>query len=234
MTTPWWPVTRARAVRQASRAGAECKCSLSACSSSANRANWSSESSGRCCAGGSHRETGCRRLESRVGAWVHGRGDRESSDQQLRNVIENHRKYGKLHEAYYLAAMEELARRKGLGLDLQKSFDLIRKTATERRFLSYKDLAGASGADWSKVRYAVNTHLGGLVDFARGKGWPLLSASIVSQQNVATGKREPATLRGFVEAAHALGYAIVDDEAFLREQQERVFAWAAADKGQQD
>lgn len=111
---------------------------------------------------------------------------------------------------------------------------MIRKTATERRFLSYKDLAGASGADWSKVRYAVNTHLGGLVDFARGKGWPLLSAIIVSQQNVATGKREPATLRGFVEAAHALGYAIVDDEAFLREQQERVFAWAAADKGQQD
>lgn len=108
------------------------------------------------------------------------------------------------------------------------------KAATERRFLSYKDLAGASGADWSKVRYAVNTHLGGLVDFARGKGWPLLSAIIVSQQNVATGKREPATLRGFVEAAHALGYAIVDDEAFLREQQERVFAWAAADKGQQD
>lgn|SRR5690606_16131360 len=127
MTTPWWPVTRARAVRQASRAGAECKCSLSACSSSANRANWSSESSGRCCAGGSHRETGCRRLESRVGAWVHGRGDRESSDQQLRNVIENPRKHGKRHEPCYLAAMEELARRKGLGLDFQKSLDWIRK-----------------------------------------------------------------------------------------------------------
>ncbi|MCO6387802.1 hypothetical protein [Aliihoeflea sp. 40Bstr573] len=50
----------------------------------------------------------------------------EHSDQQLRNVIENHRTHGKVHEPYYLAAMEELARRKGRGLDFQKSFDLIR------------------------------------------------------------------------------------------------------------
>lgn len=154
----------------------------------------------------------------------------DHSDQQLRNVIENHRKHGKLHEPYYLTAMEELARRKGHGLDFQKSFDLIRKAAADRRFLSYKELADASGSDWSKVRYAVNTHLGDLIDYAHAKGWPLLSAIVVNQQNVGTGNMEPPTLKGFVEAARALGYAVADDEAFLREQQERVFVWAA-DKG---
>jgi hypothetical protein len=148
-------------------------------------------------------------------------------DQQLRNVIENHRKNGKLHEPYYLAALDELARRKGHGLDFQKSFELIRKAAAGKRFLSYKEMADASGSDWSKVRYAINTHLGDLIDYAHGKGWPLLSAIVVNQQNVATGDMEPATLKGFVAAARALGYAVTEDVAFLRDQQRRVFEWAA-------
>lgn len=150
----------------------------------------------------------------------------DHSDAQLRNVIENHRKIGKLHEPYYLAALEELARRKGQGLDFQKTFSLIRKAATERRFLSYKELANESGSDWSKVRYAVNKHLGDLIDYAHGKGWPLLSAIVVNQQNIATGEMEPTTLKGFVEAARGLGYAVTDEKTFVREQQERVFAWA--------
>ncbi|MEP9400026.1 hypothetical protein [Mesorhizobium sp. KR2-14] len=151
----------------------------------------------------------------------------DHSDQQLRNVIDNHRKNGKLNAPYYLDALDELARRKGHGLDFQKSFDLIRKAAAERRFLSYKELADASGAEWSKVRYAVNGHLGDLIDYAHGRGWPLLSAIVVNQQNVATGDMEPQTLSGFVEAARALEYVIADEKAFLGEQQERVFAWAA-------
>lgn len=149
------------------------------------------------------------------------------SDQQLRNVIDNHRKNGKFQEPYYLEALEELARRKGQGLDFLKSFDLIRKAAAERRFLSYKELADASGLEWSKVRYAVNGHLGDLIDYAHGKGWPLLSAIVVNQQNVRTGDMEASTLKGFVGAARALGYAVADEIAFLRDQQERVFAWAA-------
>lgn len=37
---------------------------------------------------------------------------------------------------------------------------------------------------------------------------------------------EPTTLKGFVEAARALGYVAADEMGFLREQQERVFTWA--------
>lgn len=38
---------------------------------------------------------------------------------------------------------------------------------------------------------------------------------------------EPETLKGFIGAARLLGYPVTDEEAFLREQQERVFAWAS-------
>ena len=39
---------------------------------------------------------------------------------------------------------------------------------------------------------------------------------------------EMETLRGFVSAAQELGYPIRDEEAFLCEQQARVFEWAAS------
>jgi hypothetical protein len=56
----------------------------------------------------------------------------------------------------------------------------------------------------------------------------MLSAVVVNQPNVESGALEPETLRGFIAAARELGYSITDQEAFLREQQARVFEWAAA------
>ncbi|MBE7731456.1 hypothetical protein [Devosia faecipullorum] len=76
------------------------------------------------------------------------------------------------------------------------------------------------------MRYAVNTHLGELIHYAHGMGWPLISAIVVNQKNVATGQMEPTTLRGFSEAARALDYPVEDEMDFLRKEQERVFAWA--------
>ena len=37
---------------------------------------------------------------------------------------------------------------------------------------------------------------------------------------------DPPTLKGFIGAARELGYTITDEQAFLKEQQDRVFAWA--------
>jgi hypothetical protein len=36
---------------------------------------------------------------------------------------------------------------------------------------------------------------------------------------------EPATLKGFVEAATQLGYAVDDPQSFLKEQQRLCFEW---------
>jgi hypothetical protein len=148
------------------------------------------------------------------------------SDEELRNVVENHRRHNQIKAPLYLDALAELARRKGFGLDFQKSFDLIRKAAAEGRFLSYKQLADKSGADWAKVHYAINGHLWDLISYAHGKGWPMLSAVVVNQRNVESGEMEPSTLKGFVEAARLLGHPVTDKEAFLKEQQQAVFAWA--------
>ena len=77
------------------------------------------------------------------------------------------------------------------------------------------------------MRYAANQHLGDLIEYAYRRGWPLLSAIIVNQQHLDDGRMEPPTLKGFCEAARSLGYAIADEEAFLQEQQLRVFNWAS-------
>ena len=100
------------------------------------------------------------------------------------------------------------------------------QAAKEKRFLSYKELADASGAEWNQVHYAIGEHLWKLVQYAHWKRWPLLSAIVVNKPNVATGKMEPETLKGFIAAARELDYPILDEEAFLREQQERVSPWA--------
>jgi hypothetical protein len=42
---------------------------------------------------------------------------------------------------------------------------------------------------------------------------------------------EPDTLKGFIGAARLLGYAVTDEEAFLKEQQVRVFASAKENPG---
>jgi hypothetical protein len=73
------------------------------------------------------------------------------SDQQLRNIIENHRRKGATHSSVYIDALAEQARRAGKGLDFDKSFEVIRRAAAEHRFVSYKELADASGTDWNQV-----------------------------------------------------------------------------------
>ena len=148
------------------------------------------------------------------------------SDDRLENLIRNHRRLGEEHADLFRMALRERAKRKGKGLDFDKSYAAIRRAAAEGRYLSYKELADESGAVWNRVRHAIGEHLWELVEYAHRNGWPMLSAVVVNRSNVATGRMEPDTLRGFIRAARDLGYVVTDEEAFLKEQQERVFAWA--------
>jgi hypothetical protein len=54
----------------------------------------------------------------------------------------------------------------------------------------------------------------------------MLSSIIVHQEDVATGHMAATNLAGFCEGARKLGFKITDEEAFMREQQTLVFAWA--------
>jgi hypothetical protein len=145
------------------------------------------------------------------------------SPEQLENLINNHRRKRATGSAVYLEALGELERRRGKGLDFDKSLTIILNAAREERFLSDKELADASGADWGQVRYAVGEHLWKLVEYSHRRYGILLSSIVVNKPNVGSGAMEPETLKGFIGAARLLGYPVVDEVGFLQEQQRRVF-----------
>lgn len=149
---------------------------------------------------------------------------------ELLALIENHRRKNATGVPLYLDALAELGRRRGHGLDFDKSFAVLRQAAIEGRFISYKSLSDASGANWARVHYSIGPHLEELVEYAHRKGWPLLSAIVVKQEDVSTGEMDESNLRGFINIARQLGYSIVDERAFVREQQARVFAWGSEQK----
>jgi hypothetical protein len=145
---------------------------------------------------------------------------------QLENLVENHRRKHATGAPLYADALRELGARNGKGLEFDKFLSIILQAAEDGRFLSYKQLADASGADWNQVRFAMNGHLWNLVEYSHLRHGILFSAIVVNTPNSATGKMEPKTLKGFIAAARLLDYPITDEEAFLKEQQERVFVWA--------
>ncbi len=150
------------------------------------------------------------------------------TDQELTNLIENHRRKKALTAPLYLEALAERERRRHNGLEFSKSRDIILAAAREGRCVSYKELADASGAEWTKVHYAMNHHLWELVSWAHGHGYPMLSAVVVNQENVNTRTMRPETLKGFITAAEELERTDIgtDHQVFLHAEQERVFRWA--------
>jgi hypothetical protein len=86
------------------------------------------------------------------------------STTQIEILIENHRTKKATGAPLYADALRELEKRKGKGLDFDKSLSIIWQAAIEGRFLSYKELADASGADWTKVHYEIGRHLWRLVE----------------------------------------------------------------------
>ena len=148
------------------------------------------------------------------------------SDERLDNLIENAERLQRTAQDVYREAVEERNRRQGGGLDLKVSIRAILQAARERRFLSYGELAAANGADWSAVRYPMNTHLGEIIRYAQHRGWPMLSAVVVNKKHLDSGKMEPSTIKGFADAAKWLGHDVDDPENFLNRQQEECFEWA--------
>jgi hypothetical protein len=77
------------------------------------------------------------------------------STPQIETLIQNHRTKKATEAPLYADALRELEKRKGKGLDFDKSLSIIWQAAREGRYLSYKELADASGADWLQVHYEV-------------------------------------------------------------------------------
>jgi len=146
-------------------------------------------------------------------------------DGGLKNLIANYRRKAASDDVY-LAALAEQARRLGRGLDFDTTIRVITDAAQEGRYISYGQVAEASGAGWTKVHYAISRHLGDLIEYCHRNGLPLLSAIVVNQKNLQTGHMDADTLRGFIGGVRAVGIAVTDEVGFLRQEQKRVFEWA--------
>ncbi len=148
---------------------------------------------------------------------------RTKSVKDLKTIVENHQRSNKTAAASYTAATAELARRETGTLDVEMTMGIIAGYAKRRAFLSYKDIADASGAIWNKVTHAMPKHLLAVSEHASSKGWPMLSAIVVNKEHMVDGLMKPETLKGFCECARGLGLEVEDETAFLKAQQKAVF-----------
>lgn len=145
---------------------------------------------------------------------------------QLESLTTNFRREHRESDAISSEILVARERLKGPSLDFQTTLAVIRRAAAARRFLSYKQIADGSGADWSKVHRQMGDHLTRLCEYAYRRGWPLISAIVVNGENVESGSLKPDSLAGFVSVARELGLSIMEPDKFLREEQQRVFQWA--------
>lgn len=111
-------------------------------------------------------------------------------------------------------------------LDLNTTYKAILKAARAHRFISYGELAKANGALWKNVRYKMNTHLGDLVRIASERNWPMPSSIVVNQNNLKTGILDGTAREGFITAAREFSFNVDDPAAFVKKQQDAMFAWA--------
>ncbi|MBZ9916583.1 MULTISPECIES: hypothetical protein [unclassified Mesorhizobium] len=146
--------------------------------------------------------------------------------EQLENLIANYRRQGRERDPIFPAILAARERLKSPILDFQTTLTVIRRAAAEGRFLTYKQVADESGADWAKVHWQMGDHLTRLCEYAHRKGWPLLSAIVVNGENVETGTLKPESLAGFTSMARDFGIPVLDPVEFLRREQQRVFQWA--------
>ncbi|MGL4729850.1 MAG: hypothetical protein ACRCWO_13960 [Bosea sp. (in: a-proteobacteria)] len=147
---------------------------------------------------------------------------------ELDRMIVRYQAQGLTSDLQYLAYVEEYGRRTAPGLSPDASIAAIRESAQLGRFISYGDVAKASGKDWQKVRRLIPAHLDQILWLAHQRGWPLITAIVVNKQHVATGDMEPTSLAGFIEGARRLKFIVTDEVAILKEQQRTTFDWAKA------
>ncbi len=113
-----------------------------------------------------------------------------------------------------------------MSLNINHSYRVIIKAAREGHFITYGEVAAASEVEWKRARRPMPAHLDRLLQACHARGWPLITSLVVSKENLESGALEGESLSGFVAGVRKLGVTIDDPAAFLRQQQQEVFAWA--------
>jgi 5-methylcytosine-specific restriction protein B len=144
----------------------------------------------------------------------------------LETIVANCVRLNRTSDPVFDAANKILELRRTGEYNIEKTIAAIRKRGRLRTFLSYKDVADASGLNWVKSRRGVTPHLDAVCFYAAGKGWPLLSSIVVNKDKIETGEMSADNLKGFIESVRAAGVPVdIEDLAFMKREQQRVFAW---------
>ncbi len=144
----------------------------------------------------------------------------------LETIVANCVRLNRTSDPVFAAASQILETRKTGEYNMEKTIAAIRRRGRLRSFLCYKDVADASGLNWVRSRRGVGAHLDALTVFAAEHGWPNLTSIVVHKDKTETGEMTADHLKGFLDGVRAAGQDIdIDDMAFLKREQHRVFAW---------
>jgi hypothetical protein len=144
----------------------------------------------------------------------------------LETIVANCVRLNRTADPVFAAASKILETRRSGEYNMEKTIAVIRRNGKLRSFLCYKDIADASGLNWVKSRRGVFSHLDDVCRYTSKKGWPNLTSIIVNKDKIGTGEMTPDNLKGFLNAVQAAGGEVdMEDLAFVRREQQRVFAW---------
>ena len=144
----------------------------------------------------------------------------------LETIVANCVRLNRTGDPVFAAANAILETRKTGEYNMEKTIAAIRKQGRLRSFLCYKDIADASGLNWVKSRRGVMPHLDALSVYSVEQGWPNLTSIVVHKDRMDTGEMTEDNLKGFLDGVRAAGQDVdLDDVAFMKREQQRVFAW---------
>ncbi len=147
--------------------------------------------------------------------------------QELDNLLTNYRRKGRTQDPVFLEILRLRELKNKNKLEFDRSLEIVMAAARDKKFVAYKALAVASGAEWSKVHWEMSNHLQQMLEYTFAKGWPPLSAIVVNAENVRTGEMKESARIGFLKGARDAGYSAggdTDDD--IRKIQASVFEWA--------
>lgn len=144
----------------------------------------------------------------------------------LQTIIANCVRLNRTSDPMFAAANAILATRLTGEYNMDKTVAAIIRQGRLRSFLSFKDIADASGLNWVKSRRGVVPHLEALSFHAAGKGWPMLASIVVNKDRVETGEMTADNLKAFIDGVREAGVEVdIDDLEYLKREQQRVFTW---------
>lgn len=152
------------------------------------------------------------------------------TDQQIQNLIDNHRKDGKLRDPLAVAAIEEKARR-NTAFDIKAGIEFLMQAAREGSTVNYRQLAEAGGVlkpgdKWHQYM-ARKIPLTQIIDYAHTHDMPAITSLVETTNGVTS-----SILAGFQKGLDDIGISVPIEmtiKEFYLAERKRTFDRAKAE-----